>query len=835
MPDELDKSHSQFLERKLATILSADVAEFSRLMGEDEEQALRVFRGHKQVFESVVAEHRGRIFNTAGDAILAEFTSAVEAVRCATDIQAALRTRNDQLPLSRQVKFRIGINLGDVMLHGQDLLGDGVNVAARLQTAAQPGGICISGSVYDQIRNKLSLSFQSLGEMSFKNIQQPVRTFSITEAEGCGALPSAKPQSERRFSGRRTWVVGAGLGVLGAAGVGNLLLRKTTPKLIEKGTIVLTDFTNTTSDPVFDGTLRQGLSAQLVQSPFLNLISDERIAQTLALMRQSKDARRTKELTREICQRTASAATIEGSISSLGSQYVVGLNAVNCHTGDLLAQEQVTANGKEQVLTALGDASTKLRRKLGESLASVQKYDSRPQNVTTPSLEALQAYSLGYQAFIVGDDSAGAIPFFLRAVSLDPNFAMAYALMGTSYDRLGEHAGAAENARKAYELRGRTSEQEKLSISSFYEQVVTGNLKAARTANELWAQTYPRDEGPLYNLTVINWNLGEYGKALTAAQAELRLNPASGAAYEDLVVTYRFLNRLDEARATAQEARAHNLSGPMIHLMLYQLDFLQHDAAGMEREAAGLMGKPGYDVFILYQESNTAAFGGEFAKARQLMRYAVHTAQQADENEMAAAHWADAAIREAWVGNLALAKEKARSALALGNSKEIEAVSAIALGLGGDSMQAERLAGDLGKRFAEDTIVQSQYLPMIHAAARLRNGEPGKALGALAAATPYELGLWHLYTAYLRGEAFLAAKQGAPAEVEFRKILDHPGVIVNEPIGALAHLGLGRAYALAGDSTKAKTAYQDFLSLWKNADPDIPILQQSKAEYAKLK
>ncbi len=859
MPD--DNPNAQVLERKLATILSADVAEFGRLMGEDEEQTLRAFRGHKEVFESLVAMHRGRIFNTAGDAILAEFTSAVEAVRCATDIQAALRTRNDQLPLSRQVRFRIGINLGDVMVHGQDLLGDGVNVAARLQTAAAPGGICISGSVHDQIRNKLSLSFHSLGEMNFKNIQQPVRTFSITEAEGHGALPSRKPDAARSgppkwIAGRPRWIVPAALIlVTGIVAVYFFLHRPspaltTRPKLTEKDTIVLADFANTTGDSVFDGTLRQGLSAQLEQSPFLSLISDQRIAQTLALMGQPKDARLTGELGREVCQRTGGAATIEGSIASLGSQYVLGLNAVNCSNGDLLAQEQVTASGKEQVLKGLGSAAAKLREKLGESLASVQKYDVPLENVTTPSLEALQAYSLGYQASIAKSDLAGAIPFFERAVSLDPNFAMAYARMGINYADLGEPARAAESSRKSYELRGRTSEQEKLDISSHYEQFVTGNLEAARTAYELWAQTYPRDYTSRISLAVIYRELGEHEKALTAAQEALKLNSGSAIAYARLVFAYLTLNRLDEAKATAREAQAHNLDGPFIHQFLYMVDFLQHDAAGMEREADGLMGKPGFEDVMLYLESDTAANGGEFAKARELTRRAVESARRADELEEAEEYEAEAALREALVGNMALAKQEAEAALALANGKDGDAFSAIALALAGDSEQAARVAAELAKRFAEDTIVQFQYLPMIHAAVGLHSSDASKAADALASAAPYELGLTlHLYPIYLRGQAYLAARQGrgflhlgqgrptsgAAAVVEFQKILGHPGVVGNDPIGALAHLDLGRAYALTGNGAKAKTAYQDFFALWQNADPDIPILQQAKAEYPKLK
>jgi eukaryotic-like serine/threonine-protein kinase len=647
------------------------------------------------------------------------------------------------------------------------------------------------------------------------------------------------PAAVRRKS-RLTWIASAALILIAAGRAAYVSLHRGAPKLTDKDTIVLADFTNSTGDPVFDGTLRQGLSAQLEQSPFLSLVSDQRIANTLALMSQPKGAQLTSHLARDVCQRTASAVEIEGSISSLGNQYVLGLSAVNCQNGDLLAQEQVTTNGKEQVLKALGDAARELRGKLGESLATMQKYDAPAENVTTPSLEALQAYTLGRQALVAKTDNAAAIPFFQRAVRQDPNFAMAYLLLGVSYINLGEPTRAAESMRRAYELRERTSEQEKLNISSYYQTLVTGNLDAARQVYELWAQTYARDDIPRVSLSIVYAELGEDDRALTSAQEALRLNPGSAVAYGDLGYAYLLLNRLDEAKATAREAEAHEVDGPFIHFKLYAVDFLQHNTAGMEREAAELTGKLGYEDLMLHNESDTAAYGGEFAKARELTRQATNSAQRVDEKETAAGYKAEAAVREALVGNTASVKQGAQAALVLANGRDVEALSAIALGLAGDYAQAPRLASDLGKRFPEDTIVRFEYLPMIHAAVELRNGDAGKSVETLAAAVPYELGRSlslsvGLFPAYLRGEAYLAAKQGTAAEVEFQKILDHPGVVQNEPIGALAHLGLGRAYVLAGYNAKAKAAYQDFLELWKNADPDIPILKQAKAEYAKLK
>ena len=666
---------------------------------------------------------------------------------------------------------------------------------------------------------------------------------SSGSAAAVPSLSSGVRVAEAPIEGRKLWKILVPAAVVAVAALigGGLYFRSrhATP-LTEKDTIVLADFTNTTGDAVFDGTLRQGLSSQLEQSPFLNLLSDERVAQTLALMAQAKDARFTRELAREVCQRTASAASIEGSISSLGSQYVVGLKAVNCRSGDVLANEQATANGKEQVLKALGEAATKMRVKLGESLASVQKYDAPAENVTTSSLEALQAYSLGYQAQIVKRDNAAAIPLFQRAVSLDPNFAMAYARLGTNYGNLGQTARAAENTRKAYELRERVSEREKLYITSHYEDYVTGNIEAARKAYELWAQTYPRDAIPPGNLASIYGALGDYDKALAANQESLKLSPGSGLGYTNLVTGYLTVNRLDEARATAQDAQAHNLDNPANHQLLYTIDFLERDAAGMEREAAGLMGKPGFEDVMLDAESDTAAYAGQFSKARELTRRASESAQRADQKETAAGYVAEAAWREALVGNMSLAKQQAQAALALSTGRDVEAISAIALGLAGDAAQATRLAADLAKRFPEDTIVQFNYLPTIHAAVALQGGSATKAIEALVPVAPYELGTpaanvsFALYPVYLRGEAYLAAHQGSAAAAEFQKILDHHGVVGNEPIGALAYLGLARAYALSGDSVKSRTAYQNFFALWKDADPDITILKEAKAEYAKL-
>jgi len=502
-------------------------------------------------------------------------------------------------------------------------------------------------SKLDEIIGKALKKDRTLRYQSAADIRTDLQRLKRDSDSGRTAAEAALKPTKK--STRFRWIAASGATILatGLAVGGWLFFSRKAHALTDKDTIVLADFANTTGDAVFDDALRQGLSSQLEQSPFLNLLSDERVAQTLALMAQPKDARLTRELAREVCQRTAGAASIEGSITSLGSEYVMGLKAVNCRSGDVLANEQATASGKEQVLKALGEAATKMRVKLGESLASVQKYDAPAENVTTPSLEALQAYSLGYQAQIVKNDFASAVSLFQRAISLDPNFAMAYARLGTNYGNLDQQVRAAENIRKAYELRERVSEREKFYIVSHYESYVTGNLEASRKTYELWAQTYPRDYTPSGALSTIYERLGDYDKALTSTQEALRLNPGSGLVYSNLVNGYLTVNRLDEARAIAQEAQAHNLDNPANHQILYEIDFLQHDVAGIEREAAAVMGKPGFEDSMLDTESDTAAYAGQFSKARELTRRASESAQRADEKETAASYEAEAASRSA--------------------------------------------------------------------------------------------------------------------------------------------------------------------------------------------
>lgn len=666
---------------------------------------------------------------------------------------------------------------------------------------------------------------------------------TLTSAVGVPVPPVSAPAVPllQRFGRKPLAASGAVLVVLLAI-AGWFYTARRAQALTQADTIVLADFTNKTGDPIFEDTLRQGLAAQLQQSPFLSLVSEQRIQETLRLMGQAPDSKLSPAIAGDLCQRTGSKAYLSGSISRLGSQYVIGVSAANCRTGDSLAQEQVTAEGKEGVLKALGEASTKLRAQLGESLKTVQRLDTPIEQATTPSLEALQAYSLGRKTLQAKADYTAAVPLFERSIRLDPNFAMAYANLGTTQHNLGEKILAAENTRKAYELRGHVSEWEKFYIESHYHHFVTGDLEKARKVYELWSQIYPREDVPPNNLSEIYKSLGQYEKALAEMHEAIRLTPLDGLFIGNLMINYLRLNRLEQARATGEEALAKNLDSPQLHFNFYQLAFLKKDPQGMEQQIAWAAGKPGKENIMLSMQANTAVYSGKLAAARELSRQAATSAANAGEKEVTAGCEASAALYEALFGNAAPARLHVWSTLSQSNGRDAQYAAAFALALTGDSARARPLADDLEKRFPEDTIVRFNYLPTLRAQLALNspNGAT-KAIEALTAASPYELGVpgndtfWtNLYPVYVRGEAYLAAGQGTQAAVEFQRILDWPGVAVNEPIGALAHLGLARSYALAGDAAKSRAAYNDFLTLWKDADSDIPILKEAKAEYAKI-
>ena len=610
-------------------------------------------------------------------------------------------------------------------------------------------------------------------------------------------------------------------------------------KLTDRDTIVLGDFVNSTGDPVFDGTLREGLSVQLEQSPFLSLVSEEGIHQTLQMMGHPASSRLTSEVTREVCLRTNSTAALDGSIALFGTRYNLILKAVNCANGDLLASAEAQANDKSHVLDALSNAASEMRTRLGESLSTVQAYNTPLQQATTPSLEALQAYSLGFKAEGAGNLST-ALAFYQRAMQIDPDFAMAYLGMAGGFGLVGESAPLVENSRKAFALRDRVSALEKLVIeeeSAFY---AFGDRTRALQICEVAEKTYPRSsifhEDRAGGLAY----LGEYESGLKESMEALRLAPYRGVIYREIAHTYLYLNQADRAEATAKEARAKNLEANLTDV-LYGVAFYRQDTAEMARQAALVKDVAGEKDLMLAIEADTAAYFGHLQEGRELSRRAADSAEQAHEKETAATYRAVAAFREALFGDRA----NARRTVALSGrfpARDLDYAVALAFAYAGNTERAQALADSLSKGLPEDTIVRFNYLPTLRAKLALLHSNPQEALHSLEIAAPYELGLpsnslynWpNLYPVYVRGEAYLAARQGSEAAAEFQKIVDHRGLVLNEPIGALAHLQLGRAYVLQGDTAKARAAYQDFLTLWKDADPDIPILKQAKAEYARL-
>jgi tetratricopeptide (TPR) repeat protein/predicted Ser/Thr protein kinase len=639
---------------------------------------------------------------------------------------------------------------------------------------------------------------------------------------------------------RRRWPRIAGVAALiliAAAGAAYFFLNRRAPKLTVKDAIVLADFANTTGDPVFDGALRQGLSAQLEQTPFLQLVSDDRVGQMLRLMQKPPDTKLTPSVAREVCQRANATTEVEGSIAALGNQYVLGLRAVNCVNGETLAAEQVTADGKEKVLRALTTATSVLRSKLGESSASLERFDAPLDQVTTPSLEALHAWSLANRAFLDGDLPSAASSL-QRAVSLDPGFAVAYSKLGAVYSGLGEETLSIENTRKGYELRDRTSDNEKFSIENYYDVLVLGNLEKGIAVAEQWVRLFPRDPLALSALNFAYYAAGRMHEALTTAQEMVRIAPAASA-YLAVATAYTSLGRFEQAKATIHEAEAKHADPSIYREVLYNIAFLQNDQETMARQLTSPWLGPYLGVV---DEFYTASYSGHLSRARQLERDAISSATQRGERGFIPSMEGLFAVVEALVGNFVQAKNDVRNAGDLSTNPNFDVVgeAAMVAALAGDAAQAQKFADDLKKRFPEATIVQFTYLPAVRGLLAAQRGSAQEAAEDLYPLSSHERVIpldWvgpYMTPVYLRGEAHLALHRPAEAITDFQMIIDNASLIVNCPIGALAHLGLGRAYALEDDTAKAKAAYRDFFTLWKEADPDIPILKQAKAEYAKL-
>ena len=647
-------------------------------------------------------------------------------------------------------------------------------------------------------------------------------------------------------------MVGAAVLLIAAIVGGGLYYRSHQSKpLTDKDTIVVADFDNKTGNPVFDDTLKTALTVALNQSPFLNVLSDNRVVATLKLMTRPVNTKLTPAVARELCQRADSKAYIAGSIASLGSEYVLGLKAVNCQSGDTLAQQQVTAKSKEKVLNTLGEAAAQLRRQLGESLATVQKYDVLLSEATTSSLDALQAYSLGRKAYRE-NGTAASLPYDQRAIQLDPNFAMGFMVVGDDYDYQGELGRSREYIAKAYELREHASEREKLLITADYYLDVTGELdKAAQSYKEL-IERYPRDSFGYLTLSIVYTRLGQYDKATQLARQALQLEPNNVASYEELANCLISLQHYDETRQVIQEALARKMDDYTLHETLYGLAFLASDLPAMAEQQQWFAGEPRGENIGFSLSSDTEAYAGHLTTARELTRQSVDSAARADAKESGALWWENAALREAAFGNFAQARQAAAAGMLLDpESQDVEVEAALVYAMTGDTTRAESMSQDLDKRYPVDTQVQSVWLPAIRGQVALNRKNPALALNAVQAPSTVEFGNMSfllncscLNSIYVRAAAYLADGQSTAAAAEFQKILDHSGIVWNCWTGAVARLGVARANVLQMKSAhgadadaarvRALAAYKDFLTLWKEADSNIPIYKQAKAEYAKL-
>jgi len=608
--------------------------------------------------------------------------------------------------------------------------------------------------------------------------------------------------------------------------------------LTNKDSIVLADFENKTGDPVFDDTLRQGLAVELAQSPFLSLIPEGKVNDTLKLMGRPAGDRLTPQVAREVCERTGAKAILTGSITGLGTQYVIGLQAMNCHTGEVLAATQEQAAGKEAALKVLDAAAGRLRSNLGESLSTVQKYATPLSEATTSSLEALKAYSLGRKTSYTKGDTA-AIALYNRAIELDPNFAAAYVSLATGYSNLNEPARAATYARKAYELREKASERERFAIEARYYRSATGELEKAAQTYETWMQAYPQDSIQIGDLGAVSAQLGQWEKAVEQDAEALRLQPNDEVSYIDLAAAYMALNRIDEAEALFKQAEERKMESEYIPVMHYVLAFLRGDTSQMARFASAALVKPGVEDMSLSIQADVEGWYGRLKNATELTDRAMRTAQRNDAKETAAFYLAQAALRDVEAGYKLRARGEANAAVKLAATRDVKGMAALALARAGDLRAAEKVAADLDKSFPLDTLVQRYWLPTTRAALALERKDLKRAVDFLKEASPVEFGTptetsTILCPVYVRGEAYLAMHDGNGAAGEFQKFVDHPGLVSTFPWGALARLGLARAYALQGNTLKARAQYQDFLTLWRDADSDIPILKQAKAEYAKL-
>ncbi|HEX7795265.1 MAG TPA: protein kinase [Vicinamibacterales bacterium] len=645
---------------------------------------------------------------------------------------------------------------------------------------------------------------------------------------------------------RRLWpLIGStAAALLIAAATGLYFYTHRTPKLTDKDTIVLADFTNSTGDPVFDETLRQGLAIELEQSPFLSLVRDDRIRATVQMMGRPADTRLTADVARDICVRTGSTALVTGSIASLGNQYVIGLRAANCASGDLLDQEQLQATRKEDVLNVLSQLATKFRTRIGESLATVQQHSTPLEEATTPSLDALKAYSAAMKLPL----NPANMPLYRRAVEIDSNFAIAFARLAMQYSGTADIPRGEESISKAYQLRSRATERERFFIMAIYDRQLTGNLERETETLRLWEQTYPRDpDAPDLLSGFAATGTGRYELKLQKAKDTLAISSEAVPAYFNVAEAYLLQGRIGDAEQAVRTAIGHAPGSPLAVLLPYHIAFLKHDVAEMDRLTAQAKGKPVADELLTHLRGLVFARGGRLQAARQPARDAIELASAAGNPERMAMWETGLALWEALYGNAAAAKQRATHVLEIAKGRHVTYGAALALAISGDRSRAQTISDDLAKRYPEDTSVQFSYLPSLRAWFALSANDPSRAIEVLRPAATYEFAqpgisfqgagggcYGAMFPTYLRGQAYLALHQGTQAAGEFQKLIDHPGVILEDPLGALARLQLARAWRMAGDVSRAKAAYEDVLAIWKDADADFNLPKEARAEYATL-
>ncbi len=718
------------------------------------------------------------------------------------------------------------------------ILHDEPTPALQINPAIPPGLEALIRKALEKDRN---LRCQSASEMraGLQRIKLDSEARPVI-SPAPGAMPKAKPSS------RLHWIFAASaaivlLAVLVAAGL--WYHSRQSHGLTDRDTVLVAHFANLTGDPDFDHALRQGLEVQLQQSPYLSLVSADRIEQTLRLMGKPPDTQVAGQVAQEICVRTGTAALLEASIQSVGAQYVLSLRATNCRSGDVIDDEQVQAARKEEVLDAVGRIATLFRKRVGESAATLHKHDVPLAQATTPSIAALKSYSLGLETGTTQGEEAS-IPFFERAISLDPGFAMAYAWLGLEYGSSGSARLATENIRKAWELSNNVSDNERFFISAYYAGRATGNEEKAHKICEEWSETFPRDPFPHSFLAgFVDPVLANFGEAVQEGRKGLTIAPEHGDLYSILGEDLLAAGRLDDAEEVLRTASQRGISYQKLLILQYDVAFLRDDRQGMQQAANAAQGKPESMDWMADRQAFSLAYAGRLREARGLSRQAIELAQQEGDQERAAQFAIRFALWEAFFGDALQAQHDATAALGLGRNRGVEYGAGIVFGLTGDSVHAQALADELQRRFPEDTSVRFSYLPVIHALLALRRSDPATAIDGLQIATPYQLGVPRcalvsyfgaLYPILIRGEAYLGAGKGAEAVREFQNLVDHRTAMIGDPVSALAGYGLARAYALSGDTKDARIQYQAFLSLWRGADADLPIYQQARREYANL-